>query len=62
VSDAWLLFGIPKKRGSREDVKARYLEFVFEHHPDRAADPIEAAKQLVRANLAWALLQRHCRW
>jgi DnaJ-class molecular chaperone len=65
VDEAWALFGIPKKRGQKADVKKRYLEFVSKHHPDKFRAPkqkAEAEAQLVLANLAWDLLQRHCRW
>jgi hypothetical protein len=62
VNDAWALFGIAKKRATKDEVKRRYLEFVFKHHPDRNLDSPEAQANLTRANLALALLQKHCRW
>jgi hypothetical protein len=63
VGEAWRLFGIPQMRASRDEVKKRYLEFVARHHPDKHLnDEAFATAQLVRANAAWALLQRHCRW
>jgi hypothetical protein len=61
VDDAWLLFGIPKKRGAKDEVKQRYLEFVAKYHPDKPENA-GTTDQLKRANLAWALLQKHCRW
>ena len=65
VDEAWALFGIPQKRGRKEDVKKRYLEFVFKHHPDKAKTKKQkdtASAQLTRANLAWSLLEKHCKW
>lgn len=64
VDEAWLLFGIPMKRGRKEDVKKRYLEFVSKNHPDKFKGKKQevANAQLVRANAAWELLQRHCNW
>jgi hypothetical protein len=63
VDDAWILFGITKKRGTKEDVKRLYLAFVAIHHPDKHPnDQARASAQLVRANAAWTLLQKHCKW
>ena len=65
VDEAWALFGIPQKRGRKEDVKKRSLEFVFKHHPDKAKTKKQkdtASAQLTRANLAWSLLEKHCKW
>jgi hypothetical protein len=63
VDEAWALFGIPQKRGLKADVKARYLAFVAKHHPDKHPDDqVGATAQLARANQAWVLLQKHCRW
>lgn len=62
VSDAWALFGVTNKRGTRDDVKRRYLAFVASYHPDLPDAPPDANSQLKKANAAWALLQKHCRW
>ncbi len=63
VDDAWAIFGIPQKRASRDEVKHRYLLFAAKWHPDKnPEDQVTATAQLSRANAAWALLQKHCRW
>ncbi len=63
VDDAWAIFGIPKKRAPKDDVKRRYIAFVAKWHPDKhPEDQAVATAQLARANLAWTLLQKHCRW
>lgn len=63
VDEAWRLFGIPQKRGRKEDVKKRYLEFIQKHHPDKhPKNQKKANEQCSRANQAWALLQKHCKW
>jgi hypothetical protein len=63
VDEAWELFGIAQKRGSQEDVKKRYHAFVTLYHPDKNQHRVDwATAQLVRANAAWALLQKHCGW
>ena len=66
VDEAWEIFGIPQKRAPRGVVKSRYLAFAAKWHPDRCGDDVraqaEAHAQLTRANAAWTLLQRHCRW
>src|SRR5579864_5781111 len=35
VDEAWALFGITKKRATREEVKARYLKLIAKYHPDK---------------------------
>jgi curved DNA-binding protein CbpA len=63
VDDAWALFGIPQKRAPRDEVKRLYLLFVAKWHPDKHVnDEATATAQLTRANAAWVLLQKHCRW
>lgn len=63
VDDAWALFGIPQKRAPRDEVKHRYLLFASKWHPDKhPEDQVTATAHLMRANAAWALLQKHCRW
>jgi hypothetical protein len=62
VDEAWELFGIAKKRGTRLEVKKRYLAFVALNHPDRPDAPNDAADLLLKANAAFALLERYCKW
>jgi DnaJ-class molecular chaperone len=67
VDEAWKMFGIPQKRGARDDVRKRYLAFVAKHHPDKIAGASkkkqkEATERCARANVAWSLLEKHCRW
>jgi DnaJ domain len=63
VDDAWIMFGITKKRGTKEDVKKIYLAFITAHHPDKHPNNQKwATEQFVRAGNAWALLQKHCNW
>ena len=63
VDDAWAIFGVAQKRAPRDDVKRRYLAFAAKWHPDKNPnDEATATAQLARANAAWALLQKHCRW
>ncbi len=63
VDDAWALFGIAQKRAPKDEVKRRYLAFAAKWHPDKHPDDTATATaQLVRANAAYALLQKHCRW
>ena len=62
VDEAWELFGIAKKRGTRSEVKKRYLAFVALVHPDRPDAPNDAADLLLKANAAFALLERYCKW
>jgi hypothetical protein len=62
VDEAWEMFGIAKKRGTRLEVKKRYLAFVASNHPDRPDAPPDAAKLLLKANAAFALLERYCKW
>ena len=63
VDEAWAIFGVAQKRAPRDEVKRRYLAFVSRWHPDKhLEDQSAATAQLVRANAAYALLQKHCRW
>lgn len=63
VDDAWGLFGIAKKRASKDEVKKRYLAFVSMHHPDKhPEDTSGATTRLMQANLAFKLLEKHCKW
>lgn len=64
VDDAWALFGIPQKRSTKDEVKRRYIALVAKVHPDSRPpeERVEATAQLKRANAAWALLQRYCKW
>jgi hypothetical protein len=63
VNDAWHLFGFPRKRAMKDEVKARYLSLIVENHPDRhMADEKTASENTVLINAAWTLLQRHCKW
>ena len=63
MDDAWAIFGIPQKRAPRDVVKRRYLAFAAKWHPDKHPDDqVMATRQLARANGAWALLQKHCKW
>ena len=62
VDEAWELFGVAKKRGTRLEVKKRYLAFVALNHPDRPDAPNDAADLLLKANAAFALLERYCKW
>ena len=63
VDDAWAIFGVAQKRAPRDDVTRRYLAFAAKWHPDKNPnDEATATAQLARANAAWALLQKHCRW
>jgi hypothetical protein len=63
VDDAWQIFGVAQKRAPRADVKRRYLAFAAKWHPDKHPDDqVTATAQLVRANAAYALLAKHCRW
>ncbi len=63
VDDAWGIFGIAKKRATREEVKKRYLAFVHENHPDRhPGNEATMTTRLMQANLALKLLEKHCKW
>ena len=62
VDEAWELFGVAKKRGTRLEVKKRYLAFVALNHPDRPDAPSDAADLLLKANAAFVLLERSCKW
>ena len=63
VDEAWSLFGITKKRATREEVKSIYLKLVAEYHPDKNQhDPATATQYMVRINAAFAALKRHCKW
>jgi hypothetical protein len=66
VDEAWALFGIAKKRAAKATVKTIYREFMAKWHPDRhASDPAKlllANFQSLRANAAWTILEKHCRW
>lgn len=62
VDEAWELFGIAKKRGVRPEVKKMYLAYVAANHPDKPDAPPDAAKLLLKANAAFALLERYCKW
>jgi len=62
VDEAWELFGIAKKRGTRLEVKKKYLAFVAMNHPDRPDAPSDAADLLLKANAAFVLLERYCKW
>jgi hypothetical protein len=62
VDEAWAFFGIAKKRAHKDDVKDAYRLFMIRWHPDRCAQPDKAKKQSLRANAAWALLKKHCKW
>jgi hypothetical protein len=62
VDEAWELFGIAKKRATRLEVKKRYLAFVTRNHPDRPDAPPDAAMLLLKANAAFSLLERYCKW
>lgn len=62
VDEAWELFGIGKKRGTRAEVTKRYRLYVAANHPDRPDAPPDAADRLLRANAAFARLERYCRW
>jgi hypothetical protein len=63
VDEAWLLFGFPKKRATRDAVKARYLSLIVKYHPDRHIKNEAKATEYTRyINAAWVLLQRHCKW
>ena len=62
VDEAWELFGVAKKRGTRLEDKKRYLAFVALNHPDRPDAPSDAADLLLKANAAFVLLERYCKW
>jgi hypothetical protein len=63
VNDAWHLFGFPKKRATRDEVKSRYLSLIVKYHPDRhIAHEKQATEYTIKINAAWTLLQRHCKW
>ncbi len=63
VDDAWAIFGIAKKRATKEEVKKSYLAFVHKHHPDRhPGNEVDATTRLMHANLAFKLLEKHCKW
>jgi hypothetical protein len=63
VDDAWELFGVVKTRGTKIHVKRRYLAFVSIHHPDKHPDDeVGATAQLARANAAYTLLKKYCKW
>jgi hypothetical protein len=63
VDEAWSLFGIKKKRGTKEEIKGIYLKLVAKHHPDRnPEDPVAAHQQTVKINAAYAALKRHCKF
>lgn len=63
VDEAWHLFGFPKKRAVKEDVKASYLALMKKYHPDRnAKNQAKATEYATKINAAWVLLQRHCKW
>jgi len=64
VDDAWGIFGIAKKRGTKTEVKKRYLDYVAANHPDKAPESEREARttRLMQANLAFKLLERHCKW
>ena len=63
VDDAWALFGITQKRAPKNIVKSRYRAFAAKWHPDyHPEDQVTATAQLTRANAAWTLLEKHCKW
>jgi DnaJ-class molecular chaperone len=64
VDEAWEIFGFPMKRGAHDDVKRSYTAFLAAWHPDKHqdGDPVEAERQFKRAQEAFALLKRHCKW
>ena len=63
VDEAWIFFGIAKKRARKEDVKKLYIDHMKAWHPDRhQVNREEAGLQSKRANAAWELLGKHCRW
>jgi hypothetical protein len=64
VDEAWAVFGIKAKRGKRDVVKKIYRRLMAEWHPDKhvGKDEERAKRESLRANEAWKLLARHCRW
>jgi hypothetical protein len=62
VDESWEMFGIAKKRGTRAEVKKRYLAFVAANHPDRPDAPSNAPELLLKANAAFARLEQYCKW
>ena len=67
VDEAWELFGIKRKRATKAEVKKIYRALQAKWHPDRhmrrgAKERKMAELQSSRANLAWTILERHCKW
>jgi hypothetical protein len=60
VDEAWAFFGIKKKRATEAQIKKMYRNFMARFHPDKGR--ADAAQQSLRANAAWDLLRKHCKW
>lgn len=63
VDEAWLFYGLPAKRATRETVFFLWKERARAWHPDRHREATaQATLHFKRNNTAWQILQTHCKW